>query len=473
MPSQPLTGDELRQYWDRLAPQRQRYRNRVKYFHAEKERFFRFMIGEASSVIEIGCGAGDLLAALGPGRGVGIDFSEKMIEIARRTHPDCDFRVMDAQRIEFDETFDVVILDDLVNHLTDVQTCFEQVHKVCHERTRIIVTFYSSLWQPAIRLAEAVGLKSPAHQPNWLTFDDVEGLLHLADCEVIRRQRRMLSPFWVPGASGICNRFLTKLPLLRHLCMMGVVIARPVPAPRAAPTTSVIIPCRNERGNIENAVQRTPDMGAATEIIFVDGNSTDGTPDEIERVIAAYPDKDIALIRQGDGVGKGDAVRKGFAAAKHDVLMILDADLTVPPEDLPRFHKALARGKGEFINGTRLVYPMEKEAMRFLNLLGNKFFSWAFTWLIEQRFRDTLCGTKVLYRSDYERLVAGRSYFGDFDPFGDFDLLFGAAKLNLKIVEIPVRYRERTYGTTQISRFTHGWLLLKMCWKAFWKLKLV
>ena len=473
MHSQPLSGDELREYWDKLAPRRQGYRKRAKYFHEEKERFFRFMIPEGSSVLEIGCGTGDLLAALAPARGVGIDFSEKMIEIARQAHPEHDFRVMDAQDLELDEKFDVIVLDDLVNHLADVQACMEQLHKVCHERTRIIATFYSSLWQPAIRLAEAIGLKSPAHQPNWLTFGDIEGLLHLADCEVIRLQRRMLSPFWIPGASEICNRFLAKLPLLKHLCMMGVVIARAVPAPRREPSTSVIIPCRNERGNIEDAVQRTPDLGSATEIIFVDGNSADGTPEEIERVIAAYPEKDITLIHQGDGVGKGDAVRKGFAAAKHDVLMILDADLTVPPEDLPRFHKALARGKGEFINGTRLVYPMEKEAMRFLNLLANKFFSWMFTWLLEQRFRDTLCGTKVLYKTDYERLAAGRSYFGDFDPFGDFDLLFGAAKLNLKTVEIPVRYRERTYGSTQISRFRHGWLLVRMCWKAFWKLKLI
>jgi len=468
-----LTGDELGRYWDSLAPQRQRYRKRVKYFHAEKERFFRFMVGEGRSVLEVGCGTGELVAGLGAGRRVGIDFSEKMLEIARETHPECEFQVMDAQEITLDEQFDVVILDDLVNHLTDVQTCFEQLHRVCRERTRIIVTFYSSLWQPAVRLAEAVGMKSPAHQPNWLTFGDIEGLLGLADCEVIRVQRRMLAPLWIPAASDICNRFLAKLPVLKHLCMMGVVVARPAPTRREAPTTSVIIPCRNERGNIEDAVKRTPALGSATEIIFVDGNSGDGTPDEIERVIAAYPEKDITLILQGDGVGKGDAVRKGFAAAKHDVLMILDADLTVPPEDLPRFHKALAEGKGEFINGTRLVYPMEKEAMRFLNLLGNRFFSWMFTWLMEQRFRDTLCGTKVMYKEDYERLAAGRSYFGDFDPFGDFDLLFGAAKMNLKIVEIPVRYRERTYGTTQISRFRHGWLLLKMCWKAFWKLKLV
>jgi glycosyltransferase involved in cell wall biosynthesis len=180
----------------------------------------------------------------------------------------------------------------------------------------------------------------------------------------------------------------------------------------------------------------------------------------------------ITLLHQGDGIGKGDAVRKGFAAATGDVLMILDADLTVPPEDLPKFFEALTSGKGEFINGTRLVYPMERQAMRTLNHLGNKFFSLAFTWLLEQRFRDTLCGTKVLFRRDYERIAANRHYFGDFDPFGDFDLIFGASRLNLRIVEVPVRYRERTYGVTNISRFRHGWLLLRMCLVAFRKLKL-
>jgi len=236
-------------------------------------------------------------------------------------------------------------------------------------------------------------------------------------------------------------------------------------------SVSVIVPCRNERGNIEDAIRRIPQMGRETEIIFVDGNSTDGTAEEIERKIKEYPERKIRLLRQGEGVGKGDAVRKGFAAARGDVLVIQDADLTAPPEDLPKFFKALRDGKGEFVNGSRLVYPMEKEAMRFLNLLGNKFFGTLFSWLLGQRFRDTLCGTKMLCREDYELIAANRSYFGDFDPFGDFDLIFGAIKQNLKVVEVPVTYRARTYGATNISRFKHGLLLLKMSWIAFKKIK--
>jgi glycosyltransferase involved in cell wall biosynthesis len=243
--------------------------------------------------------------------------------------------------------------------------------------------------------------------------------------------------------------------------------------PETLPSVTVICPCRNEKGNIRQAVERTPLMGPATELIFVDGNSTDGTVEEIQSVIREYHGPlQLRYLPQGDGKGKGDAVRKGFAVAHNDILMILDSDLTVPPEDLPRFYRALVLNKGDFINGVRLIYPMEGEAMRFLNLLGNKFFSVALSWVLEQPIKDSLCGTKVLHRRDYETIAANRGFFGEFDPFGDFDLLFGAARLNMKIVDMPVRYRARTYGDTKISRFSHGWLLLKMTAFGFKKLRM-
>jgi glycosyltransferase involved in cell wall biosynthesis len=235
-------------------------------------------------------------------------------------------------------------------------------------------------------------------------------------------------------------------------------------------TVSIIVPARNEAGNIEEIFRRVPDLGVETELVFVEGHSRDGTFEAIEAAMAAHPERPCQLLRQ-TGEGKGNAVREGFARARGDVLMILDADLTVPPEDLPRFYAALVSGKGEFINGVRLVYPMEAEAMRFLNLLGNKFFSWAFSFLLGQPVKDTLCGTKVLWRSCYEAIAANRAYFGDFDPFGDFDLLFGAAKLNQKIVDLPIRYRERRYGATNIRRWKHGLLLLRMVAFAAGRLK--
>jgi len=467
--------DVLRELLDGQAPESDRWRRKNRYYYEEVERIVRFHVPPGSSVLEIGCGTGDLLAALSTSRGVGIDISPKTLEIARSKHPGLTFIVGDAEDIPLSEPFDYILLSDLVGYLDDVQRTFEQLNRVCRPRTRVILTYFNYLWEPVLRAGELLGIKRPQPDQNWLSLADLQNLLSLAGFQTVSMGYKVLLPVRVPLLSSLCNRVLANLPLLRKLCLVETIIARPapVPVPEETLSVSVVVPARNERGNVENAVHRIPPMGRHTEIVFVEGNSRDGTAEEIERVIAAHPDRDVKLLRQGSGVGKGDAVRKGFAAATGDVLMILDADLTVPPEELPKFLKALRSGRGEFVHGSRLVYPIEKQAMRFLNTLGNKFFSLVFTWLLDQRFKDTLCGTKVLYRRDYERIAAERSYFGDFDPFGDFDLIFGAAKLDLKIVEVPIRYRERTYGNTQISRFRHGWLLLRMCLFALRRIKFV
>ncbi|HZD54761.1 MAG TPA: bifunctional class I SAM-dependent methyltransferase/glycosyltransferase family 2 protein [Candidatus Aquicultoraceae bacterium] len=464
---------ELIRYLDEQAPRADAWSRKNRYYHEQVERIVGFHVPPGSSVLEIGCGTGDLLASLSPSKGVGIDLSPAMVKIARSKFPFLVFLAGDAEYLPLREKFDYVVLSDSVGYFEDVQRAFEEIRAVCHPRTRVVVTHYNYLWEPILLLGERYGLKRPLPEQSWLTLGDFQNLLDLAGFQTIRKENKVLLPVRVPYLSALCNRGLANLPLVNRLALVISVVARPVPAPvpEESLSCSVIIPARNECGNIEAAVARTPKMGVHTEIIFVEGNSADGTAEEIRRVIAEHPDKDIRLLWQGGGIGKGDAVRKGFAAANGDVLMILDADLTVPPEELPKFLRALASGSGEFINGSRLVYPMEKQAMRFLNNLANKFFSVAFTWLLDQRFKDTLCGTKVLYRKDYEKIAAGRDYFGDFDPFGDFDLIFGAAKLNLDIAEVPVRYRERTYGTTQISRFRHGWLLLRMTLFAARKIK--
>ena len=460
---------------DAQAGESDRWRRKNRTYYAAIERFMRFHVPPGSTVLEIGCGTGDLLAALSPSRGVGVDISAKAVEIARGRYPGLTFHAGDAEALPLSEPFDYVILTDLIGYLDDVQGAFEQVNRVCGPRTRVIVTYYNYLWEPILRAGAQLGMKRPQPGQNWLALADLKNLLSLAGFETISMGYKLLLPLGIPLVSWFFNRILANLPPWRHLCLVETLVARPAPVavPAESLSCTVVVPARNEKGNIEEVVKRIPVMGRHTEIIFVEGGSRDGTAEEIERVIAAHPERDVKLIRQGSGVGKGDAVRKGFAAAGGDVLMILDADLTVPPEDLPKFLRTLASGRGEFVHGSRLVYPMEKQAMRFLNVLGNKFFSLAFTWLLDQPFKDTLCGTKVLYRRDYERIAAGRGYFGDFDPFGDFDLIFGAAKLDLRIVEIPVRYRERTYGVSQISRFRHGWLLLQMSLFAARKLKFI
>jgi ubiquinone/menaquinone biosynthesis C-methylase UbiE len=461
--------------YDKLASVRTKYRKRNAYYHSQIEQRYRFVVPAGSKVLEIGCATGDLLAALEPSHGVGIDFSGAMLEEARSRHPHLEFQEMNAESLDLDETFDYVIISGLLGDLEDIQAFFSRLRSVTRPDTRVIIDYYNHLWEPLVHFAEWVGLKMPTRIQNWLPLADIENLLYLNDFEVVKQNYVMLLPKSIPPFTTLMNRFLARLPGFRKLSLVTMIVAKERGWLRNAAdySTTVVIPTKDEKGNIEEAVLRTPSLGNHTEIIFVDGNSTDGTADEIRRVIAAYPDRDIKFIPQGNGTGKGDAVRKGFTAASGDVLMILDADLTVPPEDLPKFFNALIEGKGEFINGTRLVYQMDEQAMRFLNFLGNKFFSMAFSWLLEQRLRDTLCGTKVLFKKDYEKIAAGRHFFGDFDPFGDFDLLFGAAKQHLKIVEVPIRYRERTYGETSISRFTHGWLLLKMVVFASKKLKFV
>ena len=435
----------------------------------------RFLVPEGLSVLELGCGTGSLLAALKPTRGVGIDISEKMVELAKAGAPDLTFKVGDVEdptTLEsLDGPFDIIVLSDLLGNLNDVQQVLGNLRPLCHSGTRVVIAYYSPLWEPVLRFGEIVGLRMPQPAMTWLSSTDVAGFLGLENFDVVKSEWRQLLPRRLLGFGTLINRYLAPFPLIRGLCLRHYVVARVMPAePAQGLSTTVLVPCRNERGNIESAVTRLPAFCDDIEIVFVEGNSSDGTYEECERVRDAYPDKDIKVFKQ-PGKGKGDAVRKGFDEARGDVLMILDADLTVPPEQLPKFYDALASGKGEFINGTRLVYPMESGAMRFLNYWANRTFAVIFSWLLNQRFTDTLCGTKVLRKTHYDQVVANRAYFGEFDPFGDFDLIFGAAKLNLKITEVPIRYADRTYGETQISRFRHGLLLLQMVLFAFRKLK--
>jgi ubiquinone/menaquinone biosynthesis C-methylase UbiE len=466
------TKEKIRKRFDLLAEKRQHWRNRNRYYYDNQEKYFRFLVPEGLSILELGCGTGDLLYALRPKRGVGIDFSSEMVRIAKERYPNLEFRMADMEKIAgWEETFDVLIMSDVVGHLMDIEETFRQLHIFCRPDTRIIISYYNFLWEPVLKMGEMLGLKMPQHYQNWLSSNDICNLLSLAHFQVIKLEFRLLVPKRIPWLSNFINRYFASLPGLRRLCLCQYIVARPIKQKEKREfSTTILVPCKNEKGNIEAAVKRIPPFGRHQEIIFVDGHSTDGTQKEVNRIIKAYPEKDIRLMVQ-DGQGKGDAVRKGFAVAKGDILMILDADLTVPPEDLPKFYMALAEDHGEFINGCRLVYPMEKQAMRLLNYLGNKFFSIMFTWILNQRFKDTLCGTKAIFKKDYEKIKVNRSYFGDFDPFGDFDLIFGAVKQNLKVVEVPIRYRERTYGKTNISRFRHGWLLMKMTIFAYKKIK--
>lgn len=464
------TKKQIFHYFEQLATKRKKWKRRNQYYHSLLEKYYRHIVPEASRVLEIGCGTGELLDSLSPAYGTGIDFSPSMISIASRQFPGLDFRVEGAEDLKLHEKFDFVIMSDLIGSLWDIEKAISELNKVTDEESRIVISHYNFLWEPTLRLLEFLGLKAKQPLQNWVSKKDVVKLLELEGFECIRSYRKILFPARIPLLSRFLNTFVANLPLVNRLCLVNFLIARKIKEKESELSVSIVVPARNEKGNIENAILRTPVFGKWQEFIFIEGGSQDGTYEEMLRVKEKYDSHRIRVAVQS-GTGKANAVREGFEIAEGEVLMILDADLTTPPEDMPKFYEALKRNRGEFVNGCRLVYPMEKEAMRFLNYLGNKFFSWFFSFLLDQHLKDTLCGTKVLHRSKYQHIKANRSYFGDFDPFGDFDLLFGASKLNMKIVEVPVRYRQREYGSTQISKFKHGWLLLRMSLFAARKIK--
>jgi SAM-dependent methyltransferase len=473
-----LRKNEFREYVESTLDQADDRDNFNAAYRQDDRKFMRFLIPPGKRVLELGCGRGDLLAALEPSYGVGVDFGARTIARARELYPNLHFVTGDAEDpatlAPIEGPFDYIVIADTIGMFEDIDGTLRLVHHLCAPSTRIIISYYSHLWEPVLKFAEFLRLRRKQPPVNFIATADFLNLLDLADFEMISHEQRQLIPFRLLGIATFVNRYIAPLPGIRQLCLRTYIVGRPVlQFPERKFSASILIPCRNEKGNIENAILRMPKFGSAQEILFVEGNSSDGTFEECERVRDAYKGTwDIKVLKQ-DGKGKGDAVRKGFAAASCDVLMILDADLTMPPEALPKYHAVIETGKAEFVNGTRLIYPMEQEAMRPLNLIANRCFAYLFSYLVNTRLTDTLCGTKVLLRKDYEVLARERGYFGNFDPFGDFDLIFGAAKQNLKIIETPIHYKARTFGETQISRFRDGWLLLKMVWFAYRKLKAV
>ena len=460
---------------DKMASEKNGWVSKNQFYYNEHWKYLNFLVSENSDILDIGCGTGKDLSKLKTKSAVGIDISQKMLDVAKKDFPNLEFLQGDAEKSEIfkklNRRFDFILMTDLVGELEDCQKTFENLHTVCNEKTRIIVSYYSKYWEQFIKFAEWLGLKMPQNEQNWLSINDIENILNLAGYEVITKDKRIITPINFFGLGRLINRFIGTLPILRTFCMRSYIVARRVVKKiKEDKSVSIVIPCKNEKGNIENAVKRIPKFGKELEIIYVEGGSKDGTFEEVNRVIKQYPELNIKGIQQKEK-GKANAVREGFDISNGEILMILDADLTTPPEALQKFYDAIIEDHGEFINGSRLVYPLDQQAMRFLNYVANRLFSYIFTWLLNQRFTDTLCGTKVLSKSDYQRIVENRSYFGDFDPFGDFDLILGASKAHLKCVEIPVRYAARSYGETQISRFKHGWLLLKMVSFAYKKLK--
>lgn len=458
----------------RVAAVREKWIRRNRYFYGRLSSFLGFMIEPGSSAVVFRSELGQLFERLSLKRAVGVDICERMVAEAQKRHPSVEFISADPEDVVLDGPFDYVVFYSL-GDIIDIEKAFMNARSVSSSSTRLIVVNYNYLWRPLVFLAEKLGLKVPQPTQNWLNMPVLENLLHISGFEVTKKYYQVLFPLNVPVLSWLLNNVVAKLPVVKKLCFTQILVARKAPSapPAEGYKVSVIIPCKNEHGNVEDAVRRVPEMGKGTEIIFCDDRSTDGTADEVRRMMEKYPERDIKLV-SGPGICKARNVWTGFDAATGDILMILDADLTVIPEELPYFYDAISSGAGEFINGTRMVYPMQKQAMRTLNIVGNKFFGSAFSYLLGQRLTDTLCGTKVIWRRDWPRIKRLLGSWGITDRWGDYELIFGAAKLHLRIVEVPVHYLERTYGETKMTkRFQNGLVMLRMCLAALRKFKFV
>jgi 2-polyprenyl-3-methyl-5-hydroxy-6-metoxy-1,4-benzoquinol methylase len=463
----------------KIAARRESWINRNKYYYELLNRLFRFLVEPEKKVLSVRCGTGNLLAVVRPSNGKGIEICNEIVDIAKQRNPSFEFAVAFPDKQEFqqafnlDEKFDYIFFND-IGDTVDVLEALRNLRPLCQRHTRVLITTYNHLWEPFVTFAEWIGMKVPRTEQNWLSTSDIRNLLKLAGFEALETHRIVLLPKYLPLLSAFLNRFCARLPLLSKLCMTQVIVARmlPMPVSREKLAVSVVIPCKNEKGNVEDAVRRIPALAGRTELIFCDDQSIDGTAEEVLRVQSVYPGKNIRL-EHGPGICKSRNVWTGFDSATGDILMILDADLTTIPEELPYFVDVMVSGQAEFVNGSRLVYPVPKGAMNGANMLGNKFFSVAFTYLLGQRVKDTLCGTKVLWRSDWGRIKPTLGSWGIEDRWGDYELLFGAAKLNLKILDLPVHYQERIYGSTKMTKvFRNGLVMLKMCWHGFLKLKL-
>jgi ubiquinone/menaquinone biosynthesis C-methylase UbiE len=481
-----LIGGKTRRvqtFYDQLGPDWERWVARSRYYHSTLERILKFIVQPGQHVLDVGCGNGDHLAGLQPTVGVGVDLSQGMLSLARSKHPRFEYHHSAAEELSLPDYvvrngqggFDAITMVNVVGELADVLAAFKRLRPLVRPDTRLVILFYNQLWEPLMRPAAAMGLKLANPTQNWLSLDDLRGFLHLAGFEVVRVGARMPCPKYIPVVAELMNDVLGRIPLLHRIGFVHYLVARPVMPLLRAPekhSCTVVVPCKNEQDNVAKIPERVPEMGAFTEIIFVDDRSTDATADRVRETIATHPERQIRLV-QGPGQGKGAAVRAGLGQATGDVLMILDADMTVMPEDLPVFFEAITENKGEFINGSRMVYPLANDAMRPLNILGNKLFAIAFSFLLEQRIKDTLCGTKVVMRHNYSKLLAAREYFGSVDRWGDYDWIFGAAKNSLRIVELPIHYVERNAGVTKMTkRFQNSLIMARMCWVALRKLKM-
>jgi SAM-dependent methyltransferase len=448
----------VRDYFDRAAFSYGKRQRKFYSFHRGIADFYASIIPEGMAVLEVGCATGGLLNLLKPREGVGIDISSAMIGLAKNKYPHLSFFCASLSDFASYGPFDYIVLSNLLDYSDDLMDLFRLLKPRLAPHTKIIITTVNPLWQPIIWFLERSGLKERDPLRNFITNRDVINILNILDYETIEYGYRLPVPFYIPFFSGLLNRLISRLPVLNNLCLLQYIVARDR-QPYRCSSCSVIVPCFNEEKNIQACLNSLPEFGAETEIIVVDDGSTDATADRVREIASVMPS--VRLISYAPNRGKGYALQVGFKECRGDVVIILDADMSVSPREAPRFFAPIAEGKAEFVNGTRMIYPIEKRAMSFLRFAGNKFFGIVMSILMGQRNTDVLCGTKSFLRRYLPYIRMGRC------RWGDFDLLLGAAKLKMKMVEMPVHYNARVAGKSKMRLLRDSLHFLKVCWRGF------
>jgi 4-amino-4-deoxy-L-arabinose transferase-like glycosyltransferase/SAM-dependent methyltransferase len=455
--------DAIRAHFDMVAPIYPALKARNRYYHEFLARWCRAMLPPGRKVLDVGCGRGELLAAVEPSHGVGVDLSSAMVARARDDNPSLQFSAQAMEAFEGDGSFDAALCINTLEYMWDVGTVLARVRAALRDNGRLLITTANPVWSPVFKLASRLGLRTPDGPRLFITNLDLVNLLELHGFEVVYERMHLAIPKRIPGISEPVNFLVSRIPGLRLISSMQMVVARKLPSAPRGYSVSMIIPCHNERDNVDRCVRAIPKLGTSTEAIFVDDGSTDGTAERVRPEL--NPGVDVRVISYPTNRGKGHAVKTGFDAARGDIVMIVDADLTTDPAEFQPLYDAFATGRAEFVNGTRFVYPMAGRAMKWANYMGNRVFTILVSLIMERRVSDTLCGTKAMFRWDYRHMTMGR------DPWGDYDLLFGAAQLRLALREIPVHYQERTGGESKMRPFAHMMNLLRMCWMGFWQVK--
>ena len=456
-----INAKAVETHFDLIAKDYDKWKKKNSYYYDAIKAFAKKVVCPGSKVLEVGCATGEILASAKPSIGVGIDISSKMIELARKKFPQYTFIHSAIENFQYPETFDYIIMVDLLDHVYDISDIFESLYKFCHPTTKIIITTINPWWGSLLSFMEKIKAKMPEGEHNFIDRRNLTKIIEFLDFSIFYSGYLLLVPKHIPLISFLANTIGVRTWGINKLSFVQYMLLRPALRNEndLGFGCSVIIPCYNEAENITEAIKRIPKMGRETEIIVVDDGSKDETANTVRKLKNDYPN--LKLIEYSPNKGKGFAVKQGFDLATQEILIILDADMSVAPEELPRFFNLLNQARCNFVNGTRMIYPLQKQAMRFLHLFGNKVFSLIMSFFIEQSLTDTLCGTKALYKKDYQRMRMG------LDRWGDFDLLFGAAKLGNKITEMPVHYRERKAGESKMKTIRHGFQLFRACFRGF------